>query len=236
LFEEKNIIENALYLVPTPIGNLEDITLRAIKILSKVDLIACEDTRNAGNLLKQLDIHYKKLISYHNFNESEKSTTIINSILEGNSVALISDAGTPGISDPGYRLVSEAIKNNIKIVPLPGASALLPALTASGFPVHKFTFAGFPPHKKGRKTFINSLKSYDSTIILYESPNRLHKLIDEIIEVFGIEIELCIAREISKIFEEFLRGNVLTIKKIIDERQSIKGEIVVIFNPKLLVE
>ena len=218
--------------MPTPIGNLEDITLRAIKVLSNVDIIACEDTRNAGNLLKQLNINYKKLVSYHNFNEIEKSTSIINSILDGKSVALVSDAGTPGISDPGYRLVNEAILNNIKIVPLPGASALLPALTASGFPIHRFTYAGFPPHKKGRKTFINSLKSYDSTIILYESPNRLQKLINEIIEVFGTEIEVCIAREISKKFEEFIRGSILEIKKIIDDKQSIKGEIVVVLNPK----
>jgi 16S rRNA (cytidine1402-2'-O)-methyltransferase len=236
LFEEKNIIENALYLVPTPIGNLEDITLRAIKVLSNVDFIACEDTRNAGNLLKQLNINYKKLVSYHNYNENEKTVTIVNTILEGKSVALISDAGTPGISDPGYRLVNEAIKNKIKIIPLPGASALLPALTGSGFPIHKFTFAGFPPHKKGRKTFISAFKSYDSTIILYESPNRLHKLIDEIIEVFGTEIEVCIAREISKKFEEFIRGNVLEIKQNIDARQIVKGEIVVVFNPKSVVE
>jgi 16S rRNA (cytidine1402-2'-O)-methyltransferase len=235
LFEEKNIIENALYLVPTPIGNLEDITLRAIKILSNVDIIACEDTRNSGNLLKQLKINYKKLVSYHNYNENEKSTAIVNYILEGKSVALISDAGTPGISDPGYRLVNAAIKNNIKVVPLPGASALLPAITASGFPIHKFTFAGFPPHKKGRKTFINSLKSFDSTIILYESPNRLLKLIDEIIEVFGTEIEVCIAREITKKFEEFIRGNILEIKKDIEDRQNMKGEIVVVFNPKSVV-
>lgn len=227
---EKNKIENSLYIVPTPIGNLEDITLRALKVLSEVDIIASEDTRNSSQLLKQLNISYQKLVSYHEYNEKEKSEELIQIIKAGKSIALISDAGMPIISDPGYKLVSLAHKNNIKVNVLPGATAFAVALVGSGFPSHKFIFVGFPPHKKGRLTFITSLKEQKHTIILYESSHRLIKLLEEIENIFGKEIEVCIARELTKLFEEYSIGRIEDIKQEYIKRETIKGEIVVLIN------
>lgn len=225
-------LEPALYLVPTPIGNLEDITLRAIKTLSSADIIACEDTRTSQNLLKKLDISFNKLISYHEYNEKERAAGLVQNIISGKSVALISDAGTPGISDPGYRIINEAITNNIKIIPLPGANALLPALLGSGFPTNEFLFLGFPPQKKGRQTFLKGACEYSQTLIMYESTHRIGKLITEITEYFGEDTQICIARELTKIYEEFIRGTAKEVLEIYNTRKELKGEMVVVINKR----
>lgn len=229
--ESENKLKPGLYIVPTPIGNLEDITLRAMKILRQADIIACEDTRHTGQLLKLLDIKNKKLSSYHEQNEKEKAVQLVNEILTGFSVALVSDAGTPGLSDPGYRIIQSAIENYVDIVSLPGPSAFLPALIASGLPVNNFIFFGFPPQKKGRKTFLNILKKCEYTSILYESPFRIIKLLDELIEILGENHRICIAREISKIFEEYIRGSLDECRDLMKKRAFIKGEFVVVIAP-----
>ena len=224
---EKNKIEVALYIVPTPIGNLEDITVRAINVLKNVDIIACEDTRRSGLLLKSLEIsHSAQLHSYYDFNEETKSVALIAQILNGKSVALISDAGTPCISDPGYKLVNKAIEKGIKIISLPGATAFVPALVASGFAVHSFTFLGFPPQKKGRSTFLKNALNSSNTVILYESSHRVLKLISEISQIDNNR-NICIGREISKIFEEYIRFNT---SDFAEEKIKIteKGEFVII--------
>lgn len=221
-------IPNAIYLVPTPIGNLDDITLRAIKVLTNADIIACEDTRRTGQLLKLLGIRPKTLESYHEHNEAAKTEKLINSVLNGKSLALVSDAGSPTISDPGFRLVRAAIDNNITIVPLPGPTAFVPALSASGIAINEFIFLGFPPQKKGRKTFLIRLANYQQTVILYESPHRINKLVEELLVHCGANRPICIAREISKIYEEFIRGTIAEVKAILEQRQNLKGEIVVI--------
>lgn len=231
--KHQEISDKTLYIVPTPIGNLEDITLRAIKILQNADIIACEDTRHTGNLIKKLEINTNaKLISYFEHNENEKTNFLINEIENGKVVALVSDAGTPAISDPGYRLIDKAIKNNVKIIPLPGANAFIPALIASGLPVHNFTFWGFPPQKKGRKTFISKVMNCENTSILYEASHRIIKLIGEITEIDDNR-NICVAREISKIFEEYIRFNTsdfLNNKiKIVE-----KGEFVIIIEGRKL--
>lgn len=218
----------ALYIVPTPIGNLDDITLRALKILAAADIIACEDTRNTGKLLNHYSIFSKKLESYYEFNELKKSQILIKEILNGKIVALTSDAGYPGISDPAYRIINEAISNNINVVPLPGAAAFLPALVGSGFPTDCFKFVGFPPQKKGRKTFIKKAAQEECTVIFYESPHRILKLIEELIEICGNDRRVCIAREISKIYEEFIRGNLKSVKNELVSNNKVKGEFVVI--------
>lgn len=228
----ENNLEPALYIVSTPIGNLEDITLRAIRVLQNCDIIACEDTRHSGLLLQKLNILHKSLISYYDYNESEKSVEIIKMISDGKSVCLISDAGTPLISDPGYKLVNEAITNNIKVVPIPGVSALITALSASGLSVYNFTFVGFAPQKKGRKTFLTNICKLETTIILYESCHRIEKLLAELFEIFGDERKICIARELTKFYEEFLRGTVSEIREIISKRKGLKGELVVILDAK----
>ena len=221
-------IEPALYIVPTPIGNLEDITFRALRILKNADIIACEDTRTSGKLFRLLGITPKKLIAYHDFNEKVQSEKLIAEIKNNKSVALITDAGTPGISDPAYSVVQSAISNNIKIVPLPGPTAFVPALIASGLPVHNFTFLGFPPQKKGRKTFLENASKIKSTIILYESPHRIVKLAAELIEFFGAGRQACFCREISKIFEEFIRGTLAECLDLLKNNIVIKGEFVVV--------
>jgi len=228
-------LEPALYIVPTPIGNLEDITLRALKILASADVIACEDTRHSGNLLKQYNITYKKLESYHEHNEIEKAKYLVQMIQNGKSVAVITDAGTPGISDPAYRIVCEAAAKDIKIISLPGPSAMITALVASGLPTDKFIFYGFPPQKKGRKTFLQKVLSLDSTVILYESPYRIIKLLEEIIASGFGESRICIAREISKIHEEYIRGTVTECYEICKEHKNLKGEFVVMLSTDKLL-
>jgi len=219
-----------LHIVPTPIGNLDDITIRAVKVLSDVDIIACEDTRHTGNLLKSLSIIPKKLISYHEHNEKQRANEIIQEIKSGNSVALVTDAGTPLISDPGFPLIKLAVENDVKIISLPGATAFVPALSSSGFPTNSFVFLGFPPQKKGRATFLKKLDSINETIILYESTHRIIKLLDELINLFGESRQICIAREISKIHEEYIRGSALQCKEYLLKNNKVKGEFVVVID------
>jgi len=215
-----------LYLVPTPIGNLKDISLRALEILNSVDIILAEDTRTSSKLLKHYEIN-KKLVSYHQHNEHKITERIIDSIKNGETYALISDAGTPAISDPGFLLTRECIKNDIEIECLPGATAFVPALVNSGFPCDKFVFEGFLPHKKGRQTRLTFLQNETRTIIFYESPHRLLKTLNQFVEYFGAEHKISISRELSKLHEETIRG---TITELINyyENNTLKGEIVIV--------
>lgn len=215
-----------LHLIPTPIGNLEDITFRAVRLLKEMDLVLAEDTRQSRKLFQHYGIE-TPLKSYHAHNEHGKTNWVIEQIKAGVQLALISDAGTPGISDPGFLLVRACLAEGIEVESLPGPTALIPALVASGFPCDRFVFEGFLPQKKGRKTKLEQLALETRTVVLYESPHRIHKLIDEIEQYFGIERPFCIAREISKLYEEFLRGTALEIKQQIGERK-LKGEIVVV--------
>jgi 16S rRNA (cytidine1402-2'-O)-methyltransferase len=219
-----------LYLVPTPIGNLEDMTYRAVKILNHVDVILAEDTRTSGKLLKHYDIK-KPLQSFHIHNEHKKVEQVIEELKAGKIMALISDAGTPGISDPGFLLAREALKNHIKLESLPGATALIPALIKSGFPNDRFIFEGFLPHKKGRKTRIENLKEEERTIIFYESPHRLLKTLKQLAEVMGEERMASASRELTKLFEETITD---TLAGLIEhfEQTAPKGEIVLVLNAK----
>ena len=213
-----------LYVVPTPVGNLEDITLRAIRILGEVDLILAEDTRTSSVLLKHYDIH-TPLRSHHKFNEHETSDDLARRIAAGMHVALISDAGTPGISDPGFMLVRACVKEGVEVQCLPGATAFVPALVDSGLPCDRFYFEGFLPQKKGRQTRLQRLAEQDQTMILYESPFRLVKTLEQLSAVCGEERRASVSREISKLHEETVRG---TLSELIDHfRQTPpKGEIV----------
>jgi len=217
-----------LYLVPTPIGNMKDITLRAIDILSEVDVILAEDTRQTGKLLKHYEIE-TNLRSFHSHNEHKKADDVISQLSTGMTMALVSDAGSPGISDPGYLLVNRAREADITIIPLPGPTAFVPALTASGLPCEAFYFVGFLPHKKGRQTKWKMLKELNSTVVLYESPFRLFKCLNEIKTYIGSETKVCIARELTKIFEEIGTKSVDEMIEYYSSKPSIKGEIVVIF-------
>jgi len=219
-----------LYLVSTPIGNLEDITLRALRVLKEVDLVAAEDTRHTGILLKHYNL-FKRLISYHDFNKKRKAPLLIKHLKAGKSVAVTSDAGTPGISDPGYFLVKLAIQENIKVVPIPGASAFLSALVASGLPTDRFVFEGFLPAKPGkRRKKLEQLREEERTLIFYESPHRFAKTLDDISEILG-QRKLVVARELTKKFEEILRGTPEQIKQFLGEWK-IKGELVVLVEGK----
>ncbi|MBC7744093.1 MAG: 16S rRNA (cytidine(1402)-2'-O)-methyltransferase [Flavobacterium sp.] len=220
-----------LYLVPTPIGNLEDITLRAIRILKEVDLILAEDTRTSAPLLKHFNID-KKVFSHHQHNEHQSVTEIVRFLNEGQNVALISDAGTPGISDPGFLLVREAIKNNVMVECLPGATAFVPALVNSGLSADRFTFEGFLPVKKGRQTRLKSLITEPRTMIFYESPHRLLKTLEEFSEYFGHEREASVSRELTKLFEETIRGTLFSIK-LHFETHTLKGEFVICVEGKV---
>jgi len=215
-----------LYLVSTPIGNLEDITLRALKVLQKADLLAAEDTRHTGILLKHYNLD-KSIISYHDFNKNRKAPFLIEQLKASKSVAVISDAGTPGISDPGYHLVQLAIRENIRVVPVPGASAFLSALVASGLPTDKFVFEGFLSPKPGkRRKRLKELQEEKRTIIFYESPHRFIRMLDDVAEILG-QRKMVIARELTKKFEEIIRGTPEEIKRYFGERK-IKGELVVL--------
>lgn len=215
-----------LYLVPTPIGNLEDITLRAIRILKEVDYILAEDTRVSGNLLKHLGID-KKMIPHHQHNEHKTVSSIAENIFEGKNVALISDAGTPGISDPGFLLVRECIKQGVKIECLPGPTAFVPALVNSGLPCDRFCFEGFLPQKKGRHTRLQNLLTEQRSMIFYESPFRLIKTLEQFAEVFGPGRQASVSRELSKMFEETKNG---TLAELIlyFKSKTVKGEIVIV--------
>jgi len=225
-------MEGALYIVSTPIGNLQDITLRAIEILKKVDIIACEDTRKTGLLLQNLQIIRRgKLVSYYEENELQRIPQIINELKNGKSVALVSNAGTPTISDPGFKLVRECIFQGIKVTPIPGPSAVLTALVASGLPTDKTLFLGYLPKKESKRKklleIINKLP-FKCTLVIFESPKRVVKLLNEIESVFG-EINLVLARELTKKFEEFIRGKPSEILKTLGSNPP-KGEITILFN------
>jgi 16S rRNA (cytidine1402-2'-O)-methyltransferase len=217
-----------LYIVPTPIGNLEDMTLRSIRVLKEVDLIASEDTRHTQNLLSHLEIT-KILTSYHDFNKEEKAPVLIKLIQDGQQVALVSDAGTPTISDPGYHLINQAIKHGIKVIPLPGPSAVLTALSASGLPTDAFIFNGFLPRKKtARLKIMNELKETRKTLIFFESPHRIEAVLEEFLATLG-DRRAVIARELTKKFEEFIYG---TLSEIIQKKWQIKGEITLLIEGK----
>ena len=215
-----------LYIVPTPVGNMEDITLRALRVLKEVDVVLAEDTRTSGILLKHFDIK-QTLLSHHKFNEHGTSAAVVSRLLSGQNVALVSDAGTPGISDPGFFLVREAVKAGIEVITLPGATAFVPALVSSGLPCDRFAFEGFLPQKKGRQTKLESLRGEQRTMIFYESPYRLLKTLQQLAEVFGPDRQVSVAREISKVHEESVRG---TLEKAIAHftHTEPRGEIVIV--------
>lgn len=219
-----------LYLIPTPIGNLEDITLRAINTLKNADVILAEDTRTSGHLLKHLGIT-KPLQSYHIHNEHQTVQKLIARLLKGENMALVSDAGTPAISDPGFLLVRECLKNNIEVECLPGPTAFVPALVNSGLPNDRFTFEGFLPHKKGRQTRLTQLKEEERTMIFYESPHRLLKSLEQFVEYFGADRQASVSRELTKVYEETIRGTLTEIIAYFAEK-TIKGEIVIVVSGK----
>ena len=213
-----------LYLVATPIGNLEDITYRAVRILNEVDIIAAEDTRHSLKLLNHLNIS-KPLISYHRHNEDNKTELLINKLLKGENIALITDAGTPAISDPGEEVVSQDIKNNIEVIPIPGACALINAVIASGMNTKEFVFYGFLPlNKKLRKNKFDEIKRENKTIILYEAPHKINQTLKDLLEEL-VNVNIVIARELTKIHEEFIRGK---INDIIKNNLELKGEIIIV--------
>lgn len=221
-----------LYLVPTPIGNLEDITLRAIRVLGEVDGILAEDTRNSGQLLKHLNIS-KPLYSHHAHNEHTGVPGVIKMLKEGKSLALISDAGTPGISDPGYLLVKACVDNGIEVESLPGATAFVPALVNSGFPTDRFVYEGFLPHKKGRQTRWKSLADEERTIVLYESPHRLVKALEQIVEFISADRLVMVGREISKLHEQMVRGTATEVLAyFVAHPDKVRGEIVIVIAGK----
>lgn len=219
-----------LYLVPTPIGNLGDITIRAIDVLKKVDVIFAEDTRTSSVLLKHYDIN-TPMRSFHMHNEHKKVDKVIEELEGGTTMALISDAGTPGISDPGFLLTRAAVKQDIKMEALPGATAFVPALVKSGFPTDRFVFEGFLPQKKGRQTRLKLLAEELRTIVLYESPHRLLKALKELSEVMA-ERSVSVSRELTKKFEETRTGTVVEVLSYFESKPSIKGEIVIVINAK----
>jgi len=219
-----------LYLVATPIGNLEDISLRAIRVLQEADIIACEDTRHARILFERHGIKPRRLVSYHSHNEQSRAAELSEDLRTGASVALITDAGTPGISDPAWAIVREAILTGIDVVPIPGASAVIAALSASGLDTNRFVFEGFLPLKKGRKRRIAAIADEERTTVIYESPFRIKKLVAELIEVAGNDRQAAVAREITKLHETFYRG---TLKEILDNitkqfPNDVKGECVLV--------
>jgi 16S rRNA (cytidine1402-2'-O)-methyltransferase len=215
-----------LYLVPTPVGNLEDITYRALRILKEADLILAEDTRTSGILLKHFEIK-NAMLSYHKFNEHQTVDRVVERLRAGETVAVISDAGTPGISDPGFLVAREAIRAGVEVITLPGATAFVPALVSSGLPCDRFCFEGFLPQKKGRQSRLEALREESRTMIFYESPYRVVKALAQFVEVFGPERPVSVCREISKIHEESVRG---TLQEVLDYFQANepRGEFVIV--------
>ncbi|MBL7977924.1 MAG: 16S rRNA (cytidine(1402)-2'-O)-methyltransferase [Bacteroidetes Order II. Incertae sedis bacterium] len=220
-----------LYIVPTPIGNLEDITLRALRVLREADVVACEDTRTSGVLLQHYQIETPRT-SFHAFNEAAKADHLIARIQRGETVALISDAGTPGISDPGFSLVRAAIQAGVSVEVLPGATAFVPALVASGLPCDRFVFEGFLPVKKGRQTRMKALLEESRTMVFYESPHRIQKTLDGFIPLFGPDRPACVARELSKKFEEVVRGSLSSVRAHFGQEAKVRGEFVLIIGGK----
>ena len=219
-------MKGKLYIVPTPVGNLEDMTFRAVEILKEADLILAEDTRTSSVLLDHFGIH-KPLQSHHKFNEHQTAGRIKETILAGRNVALVSDAGTPGISDPGFLLARTCAEEGIEVQTLPGATACIPALVSSGLPCDRFCFEGFLPQKKGRQTLLQSLSGEQRTMVFYESPRRLVKTLEQFVEVFGPDRPCSVAREISKVHEEHVRG---TLAEVLGHFNAVepKGEIVIV--------
>jgi 16S rRNA (cytidine1402-2'-O)-methyltransferase len=214
-----------LYLVATPIGNLEDITLRALRVLKEADLIACEDTRQTQKLLNHYGIT-TRTTSYHEHNEMTRAAELVVELEQGARIALVSDAGMPGISDPGFRLISVAIRHHIPVVPIPGASAFLSALAASGLPTDSFRFSGFLPAKVGqRRQLLESIRDSPRTQVFYEAPHRVKEALEDIVEILGGQRHVVIAREVTKIHEEFLRGHAEEVLEILEARADVKGEI-----------
>jgi len=222
--------KTSLFLVPTPIGNLEDITIRALHVLKTVDLILAEDTRTSGKLLRHYEIS-NNLKSFHIHNEHREVERIVEEMKNGKQMALISDAGTPGISDPGFLLVRHALQNDLRVECLPGATAFIPALIKSGFPTDSFIFEGFLPHKKGRRSKLEKLANEDRTIILYESPHRLMKTFDQIIEYFGVDRRVSVSRELTKLYEETVTDTIDMVRRHF-EKGAIKGEFVIVIDGK----
>ncbi|MCF0199336.1 MAG: 16S rRNA (cytidine(1402)-2'-O)-methyltransferase [Bacteroidaceae bacterium] len=215
-----------LFLVPTPVGNLEDITARALRVLREADLILAEDTRTTGNLLRHFEIS-NAMLSYHKFNEHQTVQSVVNRLKAGETIAVVSDAGTPGISDPGFLVAREAIREGVEVITLPGATAFVPALVSSGLPCDKFCFEGFLPQKKGRQTRLEELSREPRTIILYESPHRVVKTLEQLAEIFGPERPVSACREISKVYEQSVRG---TVQEVLDHfrREEPRGEFVIV--------
>lgn len=219
-----------LYIVPTPIGNLKDITLRALDVLKEVDLILAEDTRTTSHLLNHYQVT-KPFSPYHQHNEHKVLQHLVDQLASGKKMALVTDAGTPGISDPAFLLIRECIKNDIRVECLPGATAFVPALVNSGIPTNRFVFEGFIPLKKGRQTLLRSLVNEERTMIFYESPMRLVKTLEEFIQTFGEDRQCCVSRELTKMFEENKRG---TLKEVCEyfTNKAVKGEIVIVVEGK----
>jgi 16S rRNA (cytidine1402-2'-O)-methyltransferase len=225
-------VSGSLFLVATPIGNLEDLTFRAVRTLREVDLIACEDTRHTRRLLDHYNIE-KPTISYYEHNESDRSESLVERMLTGANIAVVSDAGTPLISDPGYRLVAAAIRAGIRVIPIPGPSAILTALTASGLPTDSFYFGGFVSQKQGaRRKMLESLADLDCTLVFYEAPHRILETLEDIAEIYG-ERQMVLTRELTKIHEEFLRGTALALIRNLRERGTVKGEITLVIGKPL---
>ncbi|HEX5149910.1 MAG TPA: 16S rRNA (cytidine(1402)-2'-O)-methyltransferase [Parafilimonas sp.] len=220
-----------LYLVPTPLGNLKDITLRALDILNAVDVILCEDTRTSSKLLQHYQIQ-KPLSPYHQHNEHKILAHLIEQLQAGKTMALITDAGTPGISDPAFLLVRECLKNNIKVECLPGATAFVPALVNSGLPINRFVFEGFLPLKKGRHTLLTQLSNEERTMVFYESPVRLVKTLQDFINYFGAERKCSVSRELTKMFEENFQGSLYEVCAHFSNK-TVKGEIVIVVEGKM---
>ncbi len=220
-----------LYLVPTPIGNLKDITLRALEVLKEVDLILAEDTRTSSHLLNHYQIN-KPLTPYHQHNEHKVLQHLVDQLKQGKKMALITDAGTPGISDPAFLLVRECVKAGIKIESLPGATAFVPALVNSGIPCNRFCFEGFLPLKKGRQSLLKQLAEEERTMIFYESPQRLEKTLEEFIGYFGAQRKCSVSRELTKMFEENARGTLAEVLAYFKEK-AVKGEIVIVLEGRL---
>ena len=214
-----------LYLVGTPIGNLEDITLRALRVLKEADLVACEDTRHTMLLLDHYGID-KPTVSYHEHNELTRAAELIVRLEQGEKIAMVSDAGMPGVSDPGYRLVALAVRHHVKVVPVPGASAFLSALVASGLPSDSFRFSGFLPAKQGaRRTLLESIRDSGRTQIFYEAPHRIVEALQDVVELLGTDRHVVVAREVTKLHEEFLRGHAEAVLATLKKRGEVKGEI-----------
>lgn len=220
-----------IYLVATPLGNLEDITLRALRTLREVDLIACEDTRRSARLLRHFEID-RPLVSCHDHNEARRAKELVARALGGESIAVISDAGTPAISDPGFRVVRAALNAGVRVVPVPGPSAVVTALSASGLPAQDFAFAGFlPPRKTKRRATLRNIETFESTVVLFEAPHRILDSLIDLQDVLG-DRSIVVARELTKVHEEYLRGNALSIRRELAQRPAVKGEFVILVGPR----